>query len=106
MPLSHTQRTALEASINSALSNIPNMLDKWNQTQVARKYQIEDMNEFVYGHILGLISSAFQNIIFISEGRIATREELEESDGMISMRLPEIRNAIKNEIYYHHRLRY
>jgi hypothetical protein len=105
MPLNSTQRIALEASINSAVSNIPNLLDKWNQTSYIRKYEIENINEFVYGHVVGFISNAFHNIMFISEGRIATRDDWQEAEAMIFRRLPEIKNTIGREIYYHHRLR-
>ena len=101
MPLTSTQRVALESSISSAISNIPNLLDKWNQTSYIRKYQIENINEFVYGHVVGSISNAFHNIIFISEGRIATRDDWQEAEGMIFRRLPEIKNTIGREIYYH-----
>lgn len=101
MPLTSTQRIALEASINSAISNIPSLLDKWNQTSSIRKYQIEDINEFVYGHMVGFISNAFHNIIFISEGRIATREEVQEAEDMIFRQIPEIKNTIGRESYYH-----
>jgi hypothetical protein len=100
MPLTSTQRIALEASINSAISNIPSLLDKWNKTSTIRKYQIEDINEFVYGHMVGFISNAFHNIIFISEGRIATREEVQEAEDMIFRQIPEIKNTIGRESYY------
>src|SRR5919197_476467 len=98
MPLTSSQRIALEASINSAISNIPNLLDKWNQTSSTKKYQIEDINEFLYGHMVGIISNAFHNIIFISEGRVATGGEAQEAEEIISRRLPEIRSTIKNEV--------
>ena len=100
MPLTSSQRIALEASINSAISNVPNVLDRWNQTSSIKKYQIEDINEFVYGHMVGFISNAFHNIIFITEGRIATHEEIHEADETISRRVPEIKNAIGRECYY------
>ena len=102
MPLTSSQRVALEASINSAISNIPHVLDKWNQSSNIKRYQIDDINEFVYGLMVGFISNAFSNIIFISEGRVATREETSESEEMILRRLPEIRSTIRKEIYYHH----
>jgi hypothetical protein len=101
MALNASQRIALESSINSAISNIPNFLDKWNRTSAFKKYQIEDFNEFLYGYILGIISNSLHNIIFISEGRMVTREENLEAEEMILRRLPEIRNSILTEIYYH-----
>lgn len=100
MSLTSSQRTALEASINSAISNVPTVLDRLNHTSSIKKYQIENINEFVYGHMVGLISNAFHNIIFISEGRIATREEIQEADETIFRRLPELKNAIGRECYY------
>lgn len=100
MSLTSSQRIALEASINSAISNIPNVLDRLNQTSSIKKYQIENINEFVYGHIVGFISNAFHNIIFITEGRIATREEIQDAEETIFSRLPEIKNAIGRESYY------
>lgn len=101
MTLTPSQRIALDGSINSAISNIPTLLDKCNQTSYIRKYQIEDINEFVYGHMVGFISNAFYNIIFITEGRIATHEETQEAEEMIFRRLSEIKNRLGTEKYYH-----
>jgi len=100
MPLTSSQRTALGAAINSAISNIPNLLDKWYQTSSIRKYQIESVNEFVYGYVVGFVSNAFHNIIFISEGRIATLDEAQEAEEIISRRLGDIRDIIQRERYY------
>jgi hypothetical protein len=100
MPLTSSQRTALGASINSAISNIPILLEKWYQTSSGRKYQIENINEFIYGYVVGSVSNAFYNIILISEGRIATRDETEEADEMIFKQLREIKDLIMQECYY------
>jgi len=100
MPLTTSQRTALGASIKSAISNIPNLLDKWCQTSCVKKYQIESVNEFVYGYVIGFVSNAFHNIIFISEGRIATLDETQEAEEMISRQLCDIKDLIMRERYY------
>lgn len=105
MSLTPSQRMALEASINSAISNISNILDNWDQVSAIKKYQIENINEFLYGHTVGMITNAFNNIIFISEGAVTTREQAKEAEEIISRRLHEIRNAIVRERYYHQRIR-
>lgn len=101
MALASSQRIALDSSISSAISNIPNLLDRWNQRSIIRKYQVVDISEFLYGHVLGIISNSLYNIIFISEGRMPTRDETLEAEGVILRRLSEIRNSIVTEIYYH-----
>jgi hypothetical protein len=101
MALTTSQRTVLSASIKSAISNIPNLLDKWSQSSSIRKYQIESINEFVYGYVIGLVSNSFHNIIFISEGRIATPDEIQEAEEMTSRQLHDIRDLIMRERYYH-----
>jgi hypothetical protein len=100
MTLTASQRLALDSSISSAISNIPILMDKWNQERYIRNYQINDLREFLYGHILGIVSNSLYNIIFISEGRATTSSEIQEAEEVISRRLPEIRNSIGKEVYY------
>lgn len=100
MPLTNSQRIALDSSIASAISNIPIFLDKWIQPQFISKYQITELKEFLYGHVIGIITNSFHNIIFISEGRLATTAETQEAEEILSRRLSEIRSKIGNEIYY------
>ena len=101
MALASSQRIALDSSISSAISNIPSLLDKWNQRSIIKKYQVVDITEFIYGHVLGVISNSLYNIIFITEGRMPTSDETLEAEEIILRRLPEIRNLIVTEIYYH-----
>lgn len=94
MPLTHSQTTALEQAIQSALSRIPLLNDEWNQRKFIKQYEIKDPNDFIYGYALGFIANAFNNAIYLSQGRSPTDDETKEAQKITFQRCAEIRDAI------------
>jgi hypothetical protein len=94
MPLTHSQTTAVEQAIQSALSRIPLLNDEWNQRKFVKQYEIKDPNDFIYGYALGFIANAFNNTIYLSEGRSPTEDETKEAQKITFQRCAEIRDAI------------
>jgi len=99
MPLTPAQIANLQAAIDSALSNIPIIMDEWGDRSMSKSHDINDLSDFVYGYILGTVSNAFYYIIFISEGRTPSRQEVAESRKIISDWRPKIREIISRERY-------
>jgi hypothetical protein len=74
-------------------------MDRWVKHSSLKAFDINDVNDFVYGYVAGSISNAFFYIIFISEGRSPTREEIADSEKIISESHPRIREMISRERY-------
>jgi hypothetical protein len=102
MPLTPSQVANLHAAIESAVSRIPITMDEWGERSNLKKHGINDVSDFVFGYIVGLISNSFFYIMYISEGRHPTIEEVAESKKIISEWVPRIEQAILIE---RHRLR-
>lgn len=102
MALTSSQVTSLHAAIESAVSRIPMTMDEWGERNNLKKYGINDVSDFVFGYIVGLISNSFFYIMYISEGRNPSIEEVAESKKIISEWIPKIEQTISVE---RHRLR-
>lgn len=102
MALTSSQVTSLHAAIESAISRIPMTMEEWGERNTLKRHGINDVSDFVFGYIIGLISNSFFYITYISEGRSPTIGEVEESKKIISEWLPKIEQAISIE---RHRLR-
>lgn len=99
MALSSAQVSNLQSAIESAISNIPMAMEHWGNHSALKAFEIGDVNDFVYGYVMGFISNAFFYIVFISEGRSPTQEELAESEKIISESRQRIREKISRERY-------
>jgi hypothetical protein len=99
MRLTPAQATSLQTAIQSAISNISIAMEQWGDRTMLKTHEINDVNDFVYGYVMGLISNAFFYIIFISEGRSPSQEEIAESKKIISEWNPKIRRTISIERY-------
>lgn len=100
MALTASHRAALEAAVQSAISRIPETIQTWRKREALKKYEIKDTNEFIYGYVLGFISNAFYNIMFISEGRVPRAEEYVEANAIIAKHVSQIKEAILVEGFY------
>ena len=98
MDLNASQRVALEAAIESALSKVPMTMEEWHHRDTMKKYGIKEANDFVFGYVLGSIYNSLFSIIFISEGRAPNSDELALSRE--TKRTSEIKNAILLEGYH------
>jgi hypothetical protein len=89
----------LQIAIESAISQVPIAMDTWANRSMIKDFEINDVNDFVYGYVMGFISNAFHYIVFISEGRRPTEEEVKESERIVSESLKRIRQSISRERY-------
>jgi hypothetical protein len=74
-------------------------MDRWGNHSSIKAFAINDINDFIYGYVMGSISNAFFYIIFISEGRSPSSEELSECESIISESRTRIRETISRERY-------
>ena len=77
-------------------------MEEWGERNTLKSHGINDVNDFVFGYVIGLISNAFYYIIYISEGRSPSNVEVGESKKIISEWTPKISQTISIE---RHRLR-
>jgi len=99
MALTSSQVASLQTAIESAISNISMVMEEWSHRDIVKMNEIDNINDFVYGYIMGLASNAFFYIIFISEGRTPSKDELAESKMILSEWIPKIRRTISIERY-------
>ncbi|NOJ26495.1 MAG: hypothetical protein DA330_00585 [Nitrososphaera sp.] len=94
MVLTIETRGALERIIEQFVSGIPENIKLWRNENVRKEYKIRDVDEFVYGHTVGSITTAFASMIFAVEHRTPTLQEMEEAKTVIFERIPKIREAM------------
>lgn len=92
MPVSVTERGALERMIDKFLKEAPSLLRTLRPK--ASVLQIREPNDYLLGFVVGVIVGSFSVAFESEEGRALNEEELSEVNDVAFRRTREIRKAM------------
>jgi hypothetical protein len=95
MGIDATMRGLLEQYIDSIVIAIPDIVKLFFDPS-NKALQIQDEKDFAFGVALGNIQNAFLTTFVSIQARYPDPEEIAEINGILSKRVPEIRNSISS----------